>query len=574
MEEFALDLMEHIKRRRSRCVVVLGLCLMLAGCRANRSAIDQVPPAVQSALDDASTGTSLASQEGSPRVPAIAASSRQVTQKQPKPNETEEVAPQKVENLPPTEKPREWKGDSLTLEQVVESVQTTYPLLRSAFYNQRIAAGEQLGARGAFDLNVSGGHIAQPMGFYKNYRSYLNAKRYTMWGGQSFLGYRVGDGNFPDWYKERETDEGGELKAGMSIPLLKDRAIDKRRAELARSDLERAAASPGIEEERLMFLLAAADAYWNWVAAGQVLEIAQQLLKIAEDRNAGLKKSVDAGNLPKIELTDNERLIVGRQAKLIQAQRKVEQSSIKLSLFFRTPEGAPLIPPPSALPDGFSQPIPMPDDIAPSLISTALRQRPEPRRLELVSRQVQVDLAQARNQLLPGLDVAVAASKDVGAPASSLRDKTPFELEASVLADVPLQRRAARGKVISLEGKLAQVTAKRRFVNDQITAEVQDALSALSNAYEAYQRARRAVELNRTLEQAERRKLELGDSDILTVNLREQATADAALVELGTLLEYHQALAMLRVAQGASPVATGKQLFLAPPAPPCLTNTH
>ena len=101
----------------------------------------------------------------------------------------------------------------------------------------------------------------------------------------------------------------------------------------------------------------------------------------------------------------------------------------------------------------------------------ALNSRPEFRDLTLQARDAEVELANARNQLLPGLSAGMEASKDIGAAASSKGDKTPFELEAGVFFDLPVQRRKARGKILATEAKLAQITAKRELVENKVRAE-------------------------------------------------------------------------------------------------------
>ena len=50
------------------------------------------------------------------------------------------------------------------------------------------------------------------------------------------------------------------------------------------------------------------------------------------------------------------------------------------------------------------------------------------------------------------------------------------------------------------------------------------------------------------MEAAERRKFDLGDSNLLLVNLREQATADAATTEVDAHLNYFDAQADYRAA--------------------------
>jgi outer membrane protein TolC len=129
-----------------------------------------------------------------------------------------------------------------------------------------------------------------------------------------------------------------------------------------------------------------------------------------------------------------------------------------------------------------------------------------------------------------------------------LRDKSPFELEAGLTFDVPLQRRNARGKLMEAQAKLAQLGAKLRLSEQSIAAEVQAADAALQANVTAITQARRNVELAHQLANAERTKLDPGDSDVLTVNLREIATVDAELLLVEAEANYFKAQAQLHAA--------------------------
>lgn len=142
----------------------------------------------------------------------------------------------------------------------------------------------------------------------------------------------------------------------------------------------------------------------------------------------------------------------------------------------------------------------------------------------LLRQQLQIDLAEARNDLLPEIQAVVAGSQDVGAPATSKNDKSQYELEAGLFLEVPVQRRKARGKMTAVEGKLGQLAAKQRMTTDKITTDVQAVYAALVAAYQQIERAHESAELADRLADIERRKFELGESDLLSVNLREQQT--------------------------------------------------
>lgn len=440
----------------------------------------------------------------------------------------------------------------LMLDDVIGSVIASYPLLRSAMFGRNIAQGELLQANGEFDLKLKADTLNMPLGFYENYRHAIGAEQPLFGGGSVFGGYRIGRGNFPEWYGERETKQGGEFKAGATIPLAQGRDIDDRRAGLYRSSWEVQSVEPEIQAQLIGFIQAAAISYWNWVAAGQNVRVNEDLLKIATDRTDGLRKRVDQGDAPAIELTDNERLIVSRRTKLIDAQRKFQQAAYKLSLFLRDETGNPRVIDAARLPPRF------PDEDDPSLrnldvdIQAAVANRPELRALAILREQLHIDLANAQNQILPQVDAVLVGSQDVGAPAKKkLDDKGPFELEGGFVASVPLQRRKAQGKSQAIEGKLAQLQAKSQFTQEKIIAEVQSASVALAAAYQQLTQARQALDLARQMEAAERRKFDLGDSNLLLVNLREQATADAALTEVEAQFNYFAAQADYRAALGS-----------------------
>jgi len=434
----------------------------------------------------------------------------------------------------------------LTLPELLQAVDATYPLVQAALQERAIADGQRLSAQGGFDLNVDAYSLAQPLGFYKMYRSGVMATQPMWQGGYVYGGYRIGDGNYPPWYGERETNEGGEFKLGATLPLWRDRPIDKRRAALAQANLARAAAEPSIQAQLLEIDRAAAMAYWSWVAAGQSLRIERSLLRVTEERNAAIKRRVELGDLPGSEAVDNDRVVALRRLKVVAAERKLQESAIKLSLFLRSPDGQPLVPTPEVLPPEFPPPLPPRTDNVELAIDRALSARPEIRELNLLRQSLSVDLRMAENLTRPTLDATVWGSKDVGAAASEKKDKTPYEMEGGLVAEVPLQRREARGKIRAVQAKLAQLNAKQRFTNDKIAAEVRDAQSAITLSYVRVRDASANAALARQVENFERRRFDLGDSNIFMVNQRETAAVEAGLAEIEALADYQRALANFR----------------------------
>lgn len=533
-----------------RLVCLILLLPLLAGCRTG--APDFSPERM---LDAASPDT--AERPASPsQVPAIVrrdhavvgASYMQPNDELPVPPEPDSVSANPPESIAtPT---------TLELQEVIVSVQEKYPLFVSALLERQVADGKQLSAWGEFDLKVKAESIAGPEGFYKTYRNRIALEQPIFKGGYLYGGYKIGDGNFQPWFGERETNEGGEFSAGFGVPLLKGRTIDKRRAALFQADLARDAVEPAIRAQLLEFVRVASQAYWKWVAAGQMLEAERQLLKLAQARVNQIEERVKAGDLGRIAQINNDQLIASRETKVIEYERKLQEAGIKLSLFLRNDLGQPVIPDQSQLPRSFPEhSMPNPDQLD-AEIRRAVAARPELVELELIAEQVRVELAQLDNSLLPKVDARLLASKDVGAPASKKGDKTPFELEVGLYGELPLQRRASRGKIEAARGKLTQIKVKQEYVANKVTALVQDAVSALQAAAGRIERARTNLRLARETLALGRDQFNAGDIGLIDLNIYENAATDAQLRLIVAQADFFAALADYRAALSLDPLGT------------------
>jgi outer membrane protein TolC len=253
---------------------------------------------------------------------------------------------------------------------------------------------------------------------------------------------------------------------------------------------------------------------------------------------------VEKGDLPEIARIDNQRFIASRTNSLIQARRGFEKASIKMSLFYRDADCNPAIATASQLPGRFPDSRQISREEMESGILQALQVRPEFAELIAAQAEVDVDLDYGRNLTLPKLNVIGYASQDIGTPASSTGDKTPFELQAGLLAELPLQRREGLGKIRSAEGKQVQINAKQRFLIQKVTAEIQDAVSAVNAAFEQIDQSSRNVELAGQSLELGRKLFDAGDIDIIELNIYETSAATAELQLLEAHLKYFENLAV------------------------------
>lgn len=435
----------------------------------------------------------------------------------------------------------------LSREAVVGSVLSSHPLIKAVSEEAAMAEGENLSAQGAFDPSLKGESSSYAFGDYSGTSENLGVELPLEWQGARLgAGYRRGGGTFPIYDDILATNNGGEFRAGIEIPLLRDGPIDRRRALMERTLLQKVVAAKNIQQRKIELVRAANLTYWEWVATRFKRQIYQDLLQVAEVRDGHLSQRVKKGDLPQFDLTDNKRALLQRRSQLLSAEAQLRKSEFELSLLYRDAEGAPRSVINLKHPTVFPNP---PMELLPEelYIEEAIRARPELERLTQQIAQNDVELKLSENQMLPKLDLQLASSADTGAGSTS-RDEG--ELKVAVKLEVPLQQRTQRGKIQALQAKNREVTQLRTFAEQRISTDVQDASTALKLARERLAVAQQEVKAALDLEAGERTRLELGDSNLIFVNLREQTSADAKVREIDALSDCWKAWAHLQAARG------------------------
>lgn len=434
----------------------------------------------------------------------------------------------------------------LPLAEVLESVERHFPLIAAAQQEQRAAAAELQAARGAFDPQLRMRADGGLLGYYQNGRLDVMLEQPTpLWGARFFAGWRLGLGSFADYDGKLETNEYGEVRTGAVVPLWRNGPIDRARAAIQRATIGQPLAAQTVTQQRLEAVRLASQRYWEWVAAGQRLHTVRSLWRLSATRDSVLAERVRRGDLPEIEQLDNQRLLANRQSLVVTAERGLTQAQIELSIYLRDAQGVPLLVPAARLPDELPAPEPrlLSSEQLAADLQTALSRRPEAERARLQTEQLRIDRELARNQLAPAIDIGLTFSQDLGAGSDT---RTPPVLEGSVLVDIPIPNRTAKGRLAAAEAALARLSAQARLIRDRIGAEVQDVHALLKAAEQRAVITRNELQLSQKVEAAERQRFELGDSTLVFVNLREQASAEAALREIEARLDYYRAVAAYR----------------------------
>lgn len=431
----------------------------------------------------------------------------------------------------------------LKLQTVISTTLKYHPSIKGEREERVAATAEVLSAQGAFDPSIKGEALSFITGGYNGqYGSMFVEQPLELYGSKIFAGYRVGGGQFPiydNYYQE--TLSGGETQLGVEVPLLRDGPIDRRRTEINKSQSGQRIADALVEQKKIELTRAAALTYWDWTASRNKVRVYRQLLAVAEERDKQIAERVKTGDLPEFDRIDNQRAVMQRQAQVLAAERAVRSSEYFLSLFYRDEKGRPR--PVEGLRSLDRIPIPFvaaPDSVD-KHVEEATAARPEFKNLRAQHEQNNLELKLARNQMKPRLDVRVLSSNDYGVGDPELE---PAEVRAGLRLEIPLATRTQEGKIDYYEAKQRKLGFTEEFLKDRIRADVQDALNALEIAKQRVSVVSSEVKAARDIARGEIKRFEMGDSNLVFVNLREQNAADAEVREIEALQDYQKAFAV------------------------------
>jgi outer membrane protein TolC len=161
-----------------------------------------------------------------------------------------------------------------------------------------------------------------------------------------------------------------------------------------------------------------------------------------------------------------------------------------------------------------------------------LAARPDIRTIDIRMNQARQRVALDRNAFLPRLDLKVEASQDIGGYGFGGPSRSGTESRVGLTFTLPLQQRAARGRIAQTNAELDAFKQRRRMLEDQILADVEGLNIAVTNTAKLATLAADEASRADAMAGAERRRFTLGASDFFLVNVREEAAADARVRRL------------------------------------------
>jgi len=366
------------------------------------------------------------------------------------------------------------------------------------------------------------------------------------------------------------------LTFNFSQPLLKNFGwnISRREILVARNSL--AISESNLELQLANTIYSVEQAYWNLVNSIDSLAVSRQTLALARDLLEKNKRSVEVGQLAPLDILTAQAEVATREADILQAEAAVKnyEDQLKTVLNISEEEKATftsIIP--KDKPEAAERTINLEEAMA-----TALQNRPELKSQRMTTKNQELNLTYAKNQLLPDLSLSarywspgvsgtqilyfndnplsgVVIGRIPGGSSQALKDAMNFKYKnwsVGLTLTIPTSNILSRAAHTQARLNLDQALLNLKNQEQQIYLEITTAVRAVETNFKrigAYKLARELAEQKLAAEE-EKRKVGLSTNYLILQYQRDLANARSS--ELRAVTDYSLSLASLDKALGLS----------------------
>lgn len=282
---------------------------------------------------------------------------------------------------------------------------------------------------------------------------------------------------------------------------------------------------------------------------------------------------VEQGTLAPIEATRAQAQVAAAQQDVINSQGYVRQQELIIkNVLTRNWAGDPLVHDARIIPTDMLTIEPLPAQTPGEIATAALARRPEYQAAKLQLVNTQISLKGTTNELLPEIDLVGNVQNggiagplnpsfpiDAGVPGAGGGFGTTLDqilkhdyptYSVGVNVTLPVRNRVAQSDVARDELQVRQTQIRLKQLENQIRAEVEDALIALQRTRSAYQAAVETTRLQTQSLEIEQEKFDVGLSTNFLVIQYQDYLAQSRSTEVAALDAYAKARAQYERAAG------------------------
>lgn len=434
-------------------------------------------------------------------------------------------------------------------------VRQYHPVARQADILVQKAEAGVLAARGAFDPRLrftSDQKRFDGTQYYLMNRPELSIP--TWYGIEVKAGLETNRGD----YLNSELTPGASSYLGISVPLARNLLMDRRRATLAQSKIYRQQSYAERIQALNELLQDAGIAYWEWVKQYALFRIADDAVRINEQRLDWVRRAVQIGERPAIDTT--EALSQLNQFRYLSQEALVrwQVSTIDLSAYLWTEGNRYYNLPESVRPDSAWMRLAIPRDslpLLPDLLQQANLNHPKLLILRNKVYSLGIERKLRYQELLPTLNLNTSLLnrgyqvwKGAAAP-DFLGNNNKFGIEFGVPLRLSRERAEYRMVRLRTDETRLQLADQERQVANKITyfyreaAGLQKQVDSYDALFDNYQ----------TLLRAEEMRFRAGESSLFLLNSRENKVLEGANKRTELRIKYLQTRVKLEAAAATLP---------------------
>lgn len=420
---------------------------------------------------------------------------------------------------------------ALSEEEITQNVLTNFALIQEAELKNEASKNEVISSEGAFDHKLVLKSRNQFEDKYDNRYFESAIERQTPYAGASLMaGHRRGYGTFPAYDGKYRTSGAGEIFAGITLPILRNRSTDESRTNLKIKQLEQKQSEFELRSKKMIYLHKTLSLYYKWVLENKKLQINKSIFELAKLRQEMLEKKFKAGDIEAIKVVDNNRALDKRQGEIIKNEIELNKIKAELGIYLRNKDGSPLELSPEIAENYFLNKA---NNLS---LVLDLKLNPQFNILEIENDKLNTELALYDQSRLPGLNLELLGSREI----SANYPYDPDQLQLGVKFDFPLENRKAEGKNVAYQYKVRAIKKNRENLEREISQQFHFFLKASQDSKLRWDVTSNEFEKAKLVADAEKKRWANGASDLFVVNLREQDVADVEIRRWTALYDHHQ----------------------------------
>lgn len=414
---------------------------------------------------------------------------------------------------------------------LVAVVKKYHPVARQALLDVHIADAALLASRASFD----------PVATFDNSRKSFDGTTYynTQWS----------ELKIPTWYgidvyAGTETVKGSRVNPektsgsinyiGVSVPLLQNLLLDKRRAAVQQAKIYREQSATARRAAVNDLLAEALQSYWNWWKHYQVLALTKASLQNAATRLAMVKTAFRLGDRPAIDTLEAATQVQLFKQHVVGAEMNLQKSMLELAVYLWTEKEQAYELPQDAVPEQLENK----NEI---LLDTLLLQAQVHPELLDYDYKLSVLKLEKRLKFQLLLPEVYAKYNSLGRNFSETFNEAFFQnnYKFGVSVAMPLRLSEGRGAYKTAKLKIDQTRLQQQLKQVTIANKVKQFYTEWQQTILQQEQQKNLVANYTALQKGEETKFSNGESSLFLVNARELKTIESQqkLIELTSKIQ-------------------------------------